>query len=73
MYADPIEIRRQKQRLYYAQNREVILRRQRLSRQQKKATTATVNGHDTLTQTPATGQSDVTQVEELPCAGCVLP
>jgi hypothetical protein len=73
-YVDPKELRRQRDRERYAQNRDEILKRQRLSREKRKATTAILNDHTTVSHTPATGQSGVTQLQKLTCAGTtVLP
>uniref|UniRef100_A0ACD6ATD3 Uncharacterized protein n=1 Tax=Avena sativa TaxID=4498 RepID=A0ACD6ATD3_AVESA len=62
---DPKEIKRQKARLYYAQNREEILKRQRQSREQKKKSIALLDINDTLTHSPVTGQSAVTEVHKI--------
>jgi hypothetical protein len=70
VYADPKEKKRQRQRLYYAQNRDEILKRQRQSREQKKTSNALLNGAE---PTPATGQSAVTQLHKLTGASCVTP
>jgi hypothetical protein len=55
LYADRNEKRRQRQRLYYAQNREEILKRQRQPREQKRKATALLNGIGSVSHTPATG------------------
>ena len=65
IYADPKELRRQRDREWYAQNRDEILKRQRLSREKRKATTAILNDHTTVSPTPATGQSGVPQRQTL--------
>jgi hypothetical protein len=61
LYADRNEKRRQ--RLYYAQNREEILKQQRQSREQKRKATALLNGIGSVSHTPATGRSAVTQIK----------
>lgn len=68
MSIDPKELRRQRDRERYAQNRDEILKRQRLSREKRKATTGLLNDDNTVSQTPATGQSVVTQLQKLTCA-----
>jgi hypothetical protein len=69
MYADPLIVRRQRQRLYYAENRDKILKQQRQSRERKKSTTSLPNGD---THTPPTGQSAITQLRTNTCAGYIL-
>ena len=50
IYADPKERKRQRDRERYAKNREL-----------KKQATTSVNDDNTICQTPATGQSGITQ------------
>ncbi|VAH80725.1 unnamed protein product [Triticum turgidum subsp. durum] len=66
---DPKELRRQRDRERYAQNRDEILRRKRQSREQAKTSIATVNNVDNVSRTPATGQSGVSQLQTISFAG----
>jgi hypothetical protein len=75
IYADPKQLRRQRDRERYAQNRDEILKRQRLSREKRKTTTGLLNDSNTVSHTPAAGQSGVTQLQKLTCdvTGCGVP
>ncbi|KAE8815162.1 hypothetical protein D1007_07485 [Hordeum vulgare] len=62
---DPKELRRQRDRERYAQNRDEILKRQRLSREKRKTASRLLNDDITVSHTPATGQTGVTQLQRL--------
>ena len=57
----------------YAQNREDILKRQRPTREQNKHIAAVLDGSNIVTQVPATGQSAVTQLQNITSAGGAVP
>ena len=57
----------------YAQNREEILKRQRQTREQNKHIAAVLDGSNIVTQVPATGQSAVTQLQNITSAGGAVP
>jgi hypothetical protein len=71
--ADPKDRRRQKDRERYALNREDILKRQRMSREQKKTNTGLLNHEDSVSHTPGTGLSAVTQLQKNSIPGPVIP
>ncbi|KAE8787363.1 hypothetical protein D1007_38680 [Hordeum vulgare] len=56
---DPKELRRQRDRERYAQNRDEILKRQRLSREKRKTASRLLNDDTTVSHTPATGLSSM--------------
>uniref|UniRef100_A0ACD6A2F0 Uncharacterized protein n=1 Tax=Avena sativa TaxID=4498 RepID=A0ACD6A2F0_AVESA len=64
---NPKEIRRQRDRERYAQNRDEILKRQRQYRELEKASNALLGNDDSATPTPATGISVVTQLPTITC------
>ena len=57
----------------YARNREEILKRQRQTREQNKHIAAVLDGSNIVTQVPATGQSAVTQLQNITSAGGAVP
>ena len=57
----------------YARNREEILKRQRQTREQNKHIVAVLDGSNIVTQVPATGQSAVTQLQNITSAGGAVP
>ena len=63
------EIKIQMERERYAQNREDILKQQRPTREQNKHIVVVLDGSNIATQVPATGQSPVTQLQNITCAG----
>ena len=69
IYADPKEIKRQRDREYYAKNKENISKRRRQARELKKKT---VDDENTLCHTPSSGQTGVTQVQYTPTRGHVF-
>jgi hypothetical protein len=58
VYADPKEVKRQRDREWYAKNRDEISKRRRQLRELKKQSTTDVND-----ETQAIGQSGVTQIQ----------
>jgi hypothetical protein len=62
--ADPKDRRRQRDRERYALNREDILKRQRMSREEKKTNTDLLNHEDSVSHTPGTGLSAATQLQK---------
>jgi hypothetical protein len=65
VYADPREVKRQRERERYANNKDEILKRRRQIRDLKKQSTAAVNDENILCATQATGQSGVTQIQNM--------
>ena len=67
-YSDPNENKNRKERERYAQNRQEILKRQRQVHEQNKNI-----GSNIILDTPATGQSAVTQLQNKTSADVVAP
>ncbi|KAE8813062.1 protein FRA10AC1 [Hordeum vulgare] len=61
----PKELWRQRDMERYAQNRDEILKRQRLSREKRKTASRLLNDDTTVSHTPATGQTGVIQLQGL--------
>uniref|UniRef100_A0ACD5UJD4 Uncharacterized protein n=1 Tax=Avena sativa TaxID=4498 RepID=A0ACD5UJD4_AVESA len=60
---DPKEAERRRKREWYARNKEEILKRRRQARELKKQKTTPIIEDNTLSHTPATGPSGVTQIQ----------
>lgn len=73
VYSDRSDIKNRIERERYAQNREEILKRQRQARDQKKHNVVVLDGSNLVTQVMATGQSAVTQLANITCAGGAVP
>ncbi|KAI4988287.1 hypothetical protein ZWY2020_029917 [Hordeum vulgare] len=58
-WTDPKELRRLRDRERYAQNRDEILKRQRLSREKMKTANRLLNDDTTVSHTPATDLSSM--------------
>ncbi|KAE8807562.1 hypothetical protein D1007_16101 [Hordeum vulgare] len=67
MPIDPKELRRQRDRERYARNRDEILKRQRISRERRKTASRLLNDDTTVSHTPTTGQTGVTELQRLTC------
>ncbi|KAI5010677.1 hypothetical protein ZWY2020_012814 [Hordeum vulgare] len=67
MSVDPKELRRQRDRERYARNRDEILKRQRISREKRKTASQLLNDASTMSLTPTTGQTGVTELQRLTC------
>jgi hypothetical protein len=63
VYADPKEVKMQRDRERYATNKDNISKRRRQLQELKKLSTATVNNENILCATQAIGQSGVTQIQ----------
>ncbi|KAE8783517.1 hypothetical protein D1007_43036 [Hordeum vulgare] len=72
MPIDPKELRRQRDRERYAQNRDEILKRQCISREKRNTATRLLNDDTTVSHTSATGQTGVTQLQNLTCAVTIV-
>jgi hypothetical protein len=69
-YADPKEIKRQRDREYYARNKDEISKRRRQARELKKQAMQPVDDENTIGYTPAALQSGVTQLSnKIPAEG----
>ena len=73
IYSGSNEIKNRIEREQYARNREEILKRQRQTREQNKHIAAVLDGSNIVTQVPATGQSAVTQLQNITSAGGAVP
>ncbi|KAE8810606.1 hypothetical protein D1007_12828 [Hordeum vulgare] len=67
MPIDPKESRRQRDRERYARNMDEILKRQRISRERRKTASQLLNDDTTVSHTPTTGQTGVTELQRLTC------
>jgi hypothetical protein len=59
-------------REYYANNKDEIAKRRRQARKLKKQSTTPANDENMVCDTPATGQSGVSQTYTTPTGGTVL-
>ena len=73
IYSGSNEIMNRLEREWYARYREEILKRQRQTREQNKHIAAVLDGSNIVTQVPATGQSAVTQLQNITSAGGAVP
>jgi hypothetical protein len=69
IYADPKQLKRQRNREYYAKNKDEIAKRRRQARELKKQSTSPDNDENMICDTPVTGQSGVTQTYRTPAGG----
>ncbi|KAE8792290.1 hypothetical protein D1007_33233 [Hordeum vulgare] len=67
MPIDPKELRRQRDRERYPRNRDEILKRQHISREKRKTASQLLNDDSTVSLTPTTGQTGVTELQRLTC------
>jgi len=73
VFSDPNDIKNRRERERYAQNSEEILKRRRQTREQNKHIGVVLDGSNNVSQVLATGQSAVTQLQNITCASGAVP